>query len=77
MGMKEDMEKLRAENEALKAKANKPISMKIGEKGGMSLYGLGRFPVTLYKQQWTRLLEHTDQIRAFLRENDDKLKGKD
>jgi hypothetical protein len=40
------------------------------------VYGLGRFPVTLYKEQWTRLLDMADDIRAFIRENDSKLKAK-
>ena len=51
--------------------------MKIGEKGGLSVYGLGRFPVTLYKEQWLRLLDMTDDIRAFIKANSDKLKSKD
>ena len=50
--------------------------MKVSEKGALSVYGLGRFPVTLYKEQWSRLLDAADDIRAFLKENDDKLKAK-
>jgi hypothetical protein len=50
--------------------------MKVSEKGGVSVYGLGRFPVTLYKEQWTRLLDMADDIRAFIDENASKLKTK-
>jgi hypothetical protein len=51
--------------------------MKVSEKGGVSVYGLGRFPVTLYKEQWTRLLAMADEIRAFITENEAKLKAKE
>ena len=53
------------------------ITFKVGEKGGLSVYGLGRFPVTLYKEQWLRLLAVTDEIRAFIQENDERLKKKE
>ena len=75
--MKAQLEKLRAENEALKKTKEKGLTMKIGEKGGLSVYGLGRFPVTLYKEQWIRLLAMTDEIRAFIEANGDKLKTKE
>ncbi len=75
--MKTELEKLRAENEALKKTKEKGLTMKIGEKGGLSVYGLGRFPVTLYKEQWIRLLAMTDEIRAFIEVNGDKLKTKE
>jgi hypothetical protein len=52
------------------------IEFKIGEKGGVSVYGLGRFPVTLYYEQWIRLLDSGDALRAFLEENKGKLKLK-
>ncbi len=52
------------------------VSVKVSEKGAVSVYGLGRFPVTLYKEQWSRLLDMAEDIRAFIRENDDKLKKK-
>lgn len=71
-----ELERLRAENAALKSRTQKGVSLKVSEKGGLSVYGLGRFPVTLYKEQWTRLLDMADDIRAFLRENDAKLKTK-
>jgi hypothetical protein len=51
--------------------------LKVSEKGGLSVYGLGRFPVTLYKEQWTKLLDIADDIRAFLKENDARLKSKE
>ena len=72
-----ELEKLRAENEALKRRSTKGVTLKVSEKGGLSVYGLGRFPVTLYKEQWTKLLDMVDDIRAFLRENDAQLKSKD
>ena len=74
--MKAELERLKAENEALKTRASRAISMKVSEKGGVSIYGLGRFPVTLYKEQWAKLLDMADEIRAFLRDNDPKLKTK-
>ena len=52
------------------------IEFKVSEKGGVSVYGLGRFPVTLYYEQWVRLLDHAEQIRAFLEENKSRLKMK-
>jgi hypothetical protein len=71
-----ELERLRAENAALKNRSQRGITLKVSEKGGVSLYGLGRFPVTLYKEQWIRLLDQADDIRAFIRENDAKLKAK-
>lgn len=75
--MKAELEKLRAENEALKKTKEKGLSMKIGEKGGLSVYGLGRFPVTLYKEQWMRLLAMSDEIKAFIEANGERLKTKE
>jgi hypothetical protein len=75
--MKEELERLRAENEKLKSRNQRGVSLKVSEKGGVSVYGLGRFPVTLYKEQWARLLDMADDIRAFIRENDAKLKTKE
>ena len=71
--------RLEAENKALKDQVERKagqLRLKVGEKGGLSLYGLGRFPVTLYKEQWTRLLDHADEIKTFLRDNDQQLKAK-
>ena len=75
--MKAELEKLRAENEALKKTSAKGLSMKISEKGGLSVYGLGRFPVTLYKEQWNKLLGMVDDIKAFIVANESKLKTKE
>ena len=74
--MKAELERLKAENEALKSRSGRGISMKVSEKGGVSIYGLGRFPVTLYKEQWAKLLDMADDIRAFIKENEPKLKAK-
>jgi hypothetical protein len=74
--LKAELERLRAENEALKNQTTRSVSLRVSEKGGVSVYGLGRFPVTLYKEQWLKLLEMADQIRAFIRENEAKLKIK-
>ncbi len=71
-----EIERLRAENERIKRAASRGISLKVSEKGGVSVYGLGRFPVTLYKEQWQKLLDMTDDIRAFIRENEAGLKSK-
>ena len=75
--MAAELQRLRAENEALKKGKDKGLSLKIGEKGGLSVYGLGRFPVTLYKEQWIRLLDMAEEIRSFIAANDDKLKTKE
>ena len=74
--LKAELERLRAENERLKNRQTRGVSLKVSEKGGVSVYGLGRFPVTLYKEQWSRLLDMADDIRAFIRENESKLKAK-
>ncbi len=74
--MKEELERLRAENEALKKSSEKRLSLKVSQKGGVSVYGLGRFPVTLYKEQWEKLLDMSDDIRAFIQENEPQLKTK-
>jgi hypothetical protein len=52
------------------------VSLKVSEKGGVSVYGLGRFPVTLYRDQWTKLLDMAEDIRAFIRANEASLKTK-
>ncbi len=72
-----ELERLRAENERLKASAGRPTSFKVSEKGGVSVYGLGRFPVTLYPEQWERLLGMGDELRAFIKDNTAKLKWKE
>jgi hypothetical protein len=75
--LKAEIERLRAENQALKKPTRGQISMKVSEKGGLSVYGLGRFPVTLYREQWERLLGMADEIRTFIRDNDQALKKKE
>ena len=74
--LKTELDRLRAENERLKKGSSKGMSLKVSEKGGVSVYGLGRFPVTLYKEQWTKLLELSDEIKRFLKEHDSELKTK-
>jgi hypothetical protein len=74
--MKAELDRLKDENERLKARQGRAVSLKVSEKGGLSVYGLGRFPVTLYKEQWTKLLDMAEDIRAFLKENDARLKSK-
>lgn len=77
--MKAELERLRAENEALKSGKNSrgTLSMKVSEKGALSVYGMGRFPVTLYKEQWLKLLGISDEIKKFIEENDSRLKTKE
>ena len=71
-----ELERLRAENEALKAKGARGLSLRVSEKGGVSLYGLRRFPVTFYADEWEKLLDMADDIRRFVGENEAKLKRK-
>jgi hypothetical protein len=75
--LKAELERLRAENERLKKRSSRGVTMKVSEKGGLSVYGLGRFPVTLYKEQWIRLLDMAEDIKSFIRENEGVLKSKD
>ena len=75
--LKAEVAKLKAEMESLKARTSKGISLKVSEKGAVSVYGMGRFPVTLYKEQWIKLLDMSDDLRRFIAENDSKLKAKD
>jgi hypothetical protein len=74
--MKNELERLRKENAALKKGASTGVTMKVSEKGGLSVYGMGRFPVTLYKEQWLKLLDLSDDIRAFIAANEAQLKTK-
>ncbi|MBV8845063.1 MAG: hypothetical protein JO307_19830 [Bryobacterales bacterium] len=76
--LRAELERLRSENEALKKKpARGQISLRVSEKGALSVYGLGRFPVTLYREQWEKLLGISDEIRDFIRDNESALKKKD
>ncbi len=75
--LKNELERLRKENEALKKGASSNVRMKVSEKGAVSIYGMGRFPVTLYKEQWLKLLDMSAEIRAFIAANETQLKKKD
>ena len=75
--LKAELERLRKENASLKKGAAKGVSMKVSEKGGLSVYGMGRFPVTLYKEQWLKLLDLSDEIRAFIAAHEAELKSKE
>lgn len=74
--MKAELERLRQENAVLKKGAASGIRMKVSEKGAVSIYGMGRFPVTLYKEQWLKLLDMAEDIRAFITANEAQLKTK-
>ena len=75
--MQAEIERLRAENETLKKPARGQLSLRVSEKGALSVYGMGRFPVTLYREQWEKLLGMSDQIKEFIQENDHLLKKKE
>ena len=75
--MKSEIERLRAENESLKKPSRGVLSLKVSEKGALSVYGMGRFPVTLYREQWEKLLAMSEQIREFIQQNDQTLKKKE
>jgi hypothetical protein len=75
--LKAELEQLRNENAALKKGAATGVTMKVSEKGALSIYGMGRFPVTLYKEQWLKLLAMSDDIRAFIVANEGRLKTKE
>jgi hypothetical protein len=74
-----ELQRLRAENEQLKkaGPGRGKLAMKVSEKGALSVYGMGRFPVTLYKEQWLKLLALGDEIKAFIDANQDTLKTKE
>jgi hypothetical protein len=76
--VQKELERLRAENEALKA-TRRPgtLSFRVSDKGAVSVYGLGRFPVTLYQEQWDRLLAAVDELRVFIDANRSQLKKKE
>ena len=75
--LQEENERLRAQVEALKRPARGQMSLRVSEKGAVSVYGLGRFPVTLYREQWEKLLAMSDEIRQFIQENSARLKVKE
>lgn len=75
--LRAEIERLRAENAALKRPERGKLSLRVSEKGALSIYGMGRFPVTLYKEQWLKLLGIADEIKSFIEANNDRLKSKD
>jgi hypothetical protein len=75
--MQAELERLRAENAQLKNKDKGGLTLKVSWKGAVSLYGMGRFPVTLYKEQWLRILGNAPEIEAFIRDNESRLKSKE
>ena len=75
--MQAGLERLRAENAQLKNKEKDGLTLKVSEKGAVSLYGMGRFPVTLYKEQWLRILGNASEIETVIRDNESRLKSKE
>jgi hypothetical protein len=72
-----ELERLRAENAALKsASKDHALTLKVSDKGALSVYGLMKFPVTLYKDQWLQLLASSSRIEDFIREHEDRLVAK-
>ena len=71
-----ELEALRAENEQLKQATTNDLRLKVSQKGALSLYGLGRFPMTLYKEQWAKVLGFSKEIKGFIADNDSELKAK-
>lgn len=75
--MQAEIARLVAENSKLKAAGvAAKLTAKVSDKGAVSIYGMGRFPVTLYAQQWARLFAHREQIEAFIEANKDRLSTK-
>ena len=73
----QEIDRLRAENAALKARSAKAVRLQVSAKGGVSLYGLRRFPITFYADEWEKILEMSADVLSFIRENDGQLKRKD
>ena len=73
--LRAELDRLRNENAGLKRESAAGIRLKVSEKGAVSVYG--RFPVTLYKEQWLKLLDRSSDIRAFITANESNLKAKD
>jgi hypothetical protein len=74
--LRAELERLRAENEQLKSARSRELRLQVSAKGGVSLYGLRRFPVTFYADEWEKLLGMADEIRAFVQEHETQLKRK-
>jgi len=75
-GVRAELERLRAENEALKRKESRGVRLQVSQKGAISLYGIRRFPITFYADEWERILAMGDEIRRFAAEHADELKRK-
>jgi hypothetical protein len=75
--LRAELERLRAENAALKASSRGSLRLQVSAKGGVSLYGIRRFPITFYADEWETLLDMSDDIRKYIRENEASLKRKD
>ena len=71
-----ELERLRAENEALKSQPSREMRLKVSEKGAVSLYGIRRFPITFYADEWERIFEMVEDVREFIRKNEGALKRK-
>ena len=74
--MQAELERLRAENASLKAKKTRELRLQVSQKGAVSLYGVRRFPITLYADEWDTVLGMADEIRTFISQNGDELKQK-
>jgi len=74
--LRAELERLRAENEALKSRSSREMRLKVSEKGAVSLYGIRRFPITFYADEWERVFDMADAVREFIRKNEDSLKRK-
>ena len=72
--LRQELERLRQENEALKTGSSKGLRLQVSAKGGVSLYGIRRFPVTFYLEEWETILGMADEIRSFLEKNQASLK---
>ena len=74
--LRAELERLRAENEALRSRSTRETRLKVSEKGAVSLYGIRRFPITFYADEWERIFDMVGEVRAFIRKNEDSLKRK-
>jgi hypothetical protein len=74
--LKAELARLKAENEALKAKEKRGTYLRVSEKGGVSLYGMRRFPITFYREEWDRILGMAGEIQAFISAHASELKTK-
>ena len=74
--MQAELERLRAENQALKERSEKSLRLQVSAKGGVSLYGIRRFPITFYADEWDIVLGMSNEIQQFIRENEGDLKRK-